>query len=69
MNTIEVDLTPAQIKAIRGGRSSVRLSEEQAASVRGTLNGLQGGRPKVADRCACGLMTRSRAEARGHICR
>lgn len=26
------------------------------------------GRPRKPDRCPCGLMTRKRAEARGHRC-
>ena len=28
----------------------------------------RGGRPRSKDRCPCGLMTRARAENRGHKC-
>jgi hypothetical protein len=69
MSGIHISLTPAQIKKIRAGAAFVEISEAQAASIRGALNGKQGGRPKSADRCSCGAMTTARAAARGHVCK
>lgn len=46
-----------------------RLTEGQVLSLWGSyMSFLGGGRPKSRDRCGCGLMTRARAEARGHKC-
>jgi hypothetical protein len=39
-----------------------------ASLARKTFSGGADGRPKIADRCPCGSMTRARAEKRRHRC-
>jgi hypothetical protein len=67
MTGIRVDLTPEQRTQASSG--SVSLNDEQARAVMGKLLSASGsGRPRSTERCACGQMTRRRAEARGHKC-
>lgn len=50
--TIPIDLTPAQLAALRrGGRKSLALTVEQAESVRGRLHAAA---RKYESGCACG---------------
>ena len=47
----------------------LRLAGAAMAAKRATKSGgRNGGRPRTADRCPCGEMTRARAEKRGHRC-
>jgi hypothetical protein len=44
------------------------LTADRQAIIDAYTQALQTGRPRKADRCPCGEMTRKRAEARGHRC-